>query len=110
MKKRWIESVTLTGLNVILEPLSLEHLEGIQSLRGQVAQVGAARRRRSLGPIPRYGSGRDRRSWGFSGGRIRRRVDLSVLDLTFHDLSSFPGAAACSRVRQLLGPHLSTWP
>lgn len=31
MKKRWIESVTLTGLNVILEPLSLEHLEGIQS-------------------------------------------------------------------------------
>ena len=31
MKKRWIEPVTLTGTNVILEPLSLEHLEGVQS-------------------------------------------------------------------------------
>jgi len=31
MKKRWIEPVTLTGTNVILEPLALEHLEGIQS-------------------------------------------------------------------------------
>ncbi len=31
MKKRWIEPVTLTGTNVILEPLTLEYLEGIQS-------------------------------------------------------------------------------
>ncbi len=31
MKKRWIEPVTLTGTNVILEPLSLEHLEGFQA-------------------------------------------------------------------------------
>lgn len=30
MKKRWIEPVTLTGTNVILEPLSLEHLDGIK--------------------------------------------------------------------------------
>jgi len=29
MKKRWIEPVTLTGSKVILEPLSLEHLNGI---------------------------------------------------------------------------------
>ena len=31
MKKRWIEPVTFSGSNVILEPLSLEHLEGIIS-------------------------------------------------------------------------------
>jgi RimJ/RimL family protein N-acetyltransferase len=31
MKKRWIEPVTLSGSKVILEPLSLEHLEGIRS-------------------------------------------------------------------------------
>ncbi len=31
MKKRWIEPVTLTGLKVILEPLSLEHLDGLIS-------------------------------------------------------------------------------
>lgn len=31
MEKRWIEPVTLTGTHAILEPLSLEHLEGIQS-------------------------------------------------------------------------------
>ncbi len=31
MKNRWIEPVTLSGLHVILEPLSLEHLEGIIS-------------------------------------------------------------------------------
>lgn len=30
MKKRWIEPVILTGANVILEPLSLEHLDGIK--------------------------------------------------------------------------------
>ena len=30
MKKRWIEPVTLTGTSVILEPLSLEHLDGIK--------------------------------------------------------------------------------
>ena len=30
MKKRWIEPVSLTGSAVVLEPLSLEHLEGIQ--------------------------------------------------------------------------------
>ncbi|MFN8381269.1 MAG: GNAT family protein [Anaerolineales bacterium] len=30
MKKRWIEPVTLTGKNVILEPLSLEHLDEIK--------------------------------------------------------------------------------
>lgn len=30
MKKRWIKPVTLTGTNVILEPLSLEHLDGIK--------------------------------------------------------------------------------
>ena len=29
MKKRWIEPVTLSGLRVLLEPLSLEHLDGI---------------------------------------------------------------------------------
>ncbi len=29
MKKRWIEPITLTGLKVVLEPLSLEHLEGM---------------------------------------------------------------------------------
>ncbi len=29
MKKRWIEPVTLTGSTVILEPLSLEHLDGM---------------------------------------------------------------------------------
>ncbi len=29
MKKRWIEPVTLTGEHVILEPLALEHLDGI---------------------------------------------------------------------------------
>ncbi len=29
MKKRWIEPVTLTGSKVILEPLSLEHLDGM---------------------------------------------------------------------------------
>ena len=31
MKKRWIEPVTLIGAKVILEPLSLEHLEGVQA-------------------------------------------------------------------------------
>ena len=31
MKKRWIEPVTLTGTKVILEPLSLEHLDGLIS-------------------------------------------------------------------------------
>ena len=31
MKNRWIEPVTLSGLHVVLEPLSLEHLEGIIS-------------------------------------------------------------------------------
>ena len=31
MKSRWIEPVTLSGSKVILEPLSLEHLEGIIS-------------------------------------------------------------------------------
>ena len=31
MKKRWIEPVTLTGSKVILEPLSLEHLDGLIS-------------------------------------------------------------------------------
>ena len=31
MKNRWIEPVTLSGSKVILEPLSLEHLEGIIS-------------------------------------------------------------------------------
>lgn len=30
MKKRWIEPVTLTGEHVILEPLSIEHLDGIK--------------------------------------------------------------------------------
>jgi RimJ/RimL family protein N-acetyltransferase len=30
MKKRWIEPVTLTGSTVILEPLSLDHLDGIK--------------------------------------------------------------------------------
>jgi N-acetyltransferase len=30
MKKRWIEKVTLTGANVILEPLALEHLDGFK--------------------------------------------------------------------------------
>ena len=29
MKKRWIEPVTLAGSTVILEPLSLEHLDGL---------------------------------------------------------------------------------
>ncbi|MBK8418397.1 GNAT family protein [Candidatus Villigracilis saccharophilus] len=29
MKKRWIEPITLTGLKVVLEPLSLEHLDGM---------------------------------------------------------------------------------
>ena len=29
MKKRWIEPITLTGLRVVLEPLSLEHLDGM---------------------------------------------------------------------------------
>ena len=31
MKKRWIEPVTLTGSKIILEPLSLEHLDGLSS-------------------------------------------------------------------------------
>ncbi len=31
MTTRWIEPVTLSGASVILEPLSLEHLEGIRS-------------------------------------------------------------------------------
>lgn len=31
MTIRWIEPVTLSGASVILEPLSLEHLEGIRS-------------------------------------------------------------------------------
>jgi len=31
MKKRWIEPVTLTGSKVVLEPLSLEHLDGLIS-------------------------------------------------------------------------------
>lgn len=31
MKTRWIEPVTLTGTNVILEPLSLEHADGMVS-------------------------------------------------------------------------------
>ena len=31
MKKRWIEPVTLSGSKVVLEPLSLEHVEGIIS-------------------------------------------------------------------------------
>lgn len=31
MKNRWIEPVTLSGSKVVLEPLSLEHLEGIIS-------------------------------------------------------------------------------
>ena len=31
MKKRWIEPVTLAGSTVILEPLALEHLEGMIS-------------------------------------------------------------------------------
>ena len=31
MTNRWIEPVTLSGASVILEPLSLEHLEGIRS-------------------------------------------------------------------------------
>ena len=31
MKKRWIEPVALTGSKVILEPLSLEHLDGLSS-------------------------------------------------------------------------------
>ena len=31
MKNRWIEPVTLSGSNVVLEPLSLQHLEGIVS-------------------------------------------------------------------------------
>jgi len=31
MKKRWIEPVTLTGSKVILEPLSLEYLDGLIS-------------------------------------------------------------------------------
>ncbi len=31
MKKRWIEPVTFTGSKVILEPLSLEHLDGLIS-------------------------------------------------------------------------------
>lgn len=30
MKKRWIEPITLTGSIVILEPLALEHVEGIK--------------------------------------------------------------------------------
>lgn len=30
MKKRWIEPITLTGSGVILEPLALEHLDGIK--------------------------------------------------------------------------------
>lgn len=30
MKKRWIEPVTLIGEHVILEPLSIEHLDGIK--------------------------------------------------------------------------------
>ena len=29
MKKRWIEPVTLAGFRVLLEPLSLEHLDGL---------------------------------------------------------------------------------
>src|SRR5215207_10067620 len=31
MKQRWIEPVTLSGSNVLLEPLSLEHSEGISA-------------------------------------------------------------------------------
>ena len=31
MKNRWIEPVTLSGSNILLEPLSLQHLEGIVS-------------------------------------------------------------------------------
>src|SRR6185436_8927063 len=35
MKKRWIEPVTLSGSNVLLEPLSFEHLDGmIAAVRG----------------------------------------------------------------------------
>lgn len=30
MKTRWIEPVTLTGFNVILEPLALDHTEGMR--------------------------------------------------------------------------------
>ncbi|HNE69458.1 MAG TPA: GNAT family N-acetyltransferase, partial [Anaerolineales bacterium] len=30
MKTRWIQPVTLTGAHVVLEPLSLEHLDGIK--------------------------------------------------------------------------------
>jgi RimJ/RimL family protein N-acetyltransferase len=32
MKKRWIQPVILTGEHVILEPLSLEHLDGIKEV------------------------------------------------------------------------------
>jgi len=31
MKKRWIEPVTLSGSRVLLEPLSLEHLDGLSA-------------------------------------------------------------------------------
>jgi len=31
MKKRWIEPLTLKGESVLLEPLAIEHLQGIQS-------------------------------------------------------------------------------
>jgi N-acetyltransferase len=31
MKKRWIEPVTLSGSSVLLEPLSLEHLDGLSA-------------------------------------------------------------------------------
>ena len=31
MKNRWVEPVTLSGSNILLEPLSLQHLEGIVS-------------------------------------------------------------------------------
>src|SRR5689334_20722971 len=30
MKKRWIEPVTLTGSDVIVEPMAFEHLDGIK--------------------------------------------------------------------------------
>jgi len=31
MKKRWIEPVTLSGTRVLLEPLSIEHLDGLSA-------------------------------------------------------------------------------
>ncbi|MEO7838849.1 MAG: GNAT family protein [Anaerolineales bacterium] len=31
MKKRWIEPVTLSGTRILLEPLSLEHLDGLSA-------------------------------------------------------------------------------